>query len=136
MFRNVDHIGIAVKELDASVRRFSVLLGVSPYKMEEVASEGVKTIFFKVGDVKIELLGATRSDSPVAKFLEKRGEGIHHIAFLSDDINKESIRLEAENFQFTGPARAGAEEMLIRFLHPSGVHGVLTEICQSQSTEP
>lgn len=135
MLRKVDHIGIAVKDLETSVKRFALLLGVSPYKTEEVDAEGVSTVFFQVGDVKIELLGATRPESPVAKFLEKRGEGIHHIAFQTDGMEGESLRLESEGFPFTGPARPGAEEMLIRFLHPSGTHGVLTEICQPQSAE-
>lgn len=136
MLSNVDHIGIAVRDLDAAIHRYTLLLGIAPYKREEVAAEGVITVFFKVGEVKIELLSATRSDSPIAKFLEKRGEGIHHIAFFTDDMENETVRLEADGFQFTGPARAGAEEMLIRFLHPSGAHGVLTEICQPQSAQP
>jgi len=127
----VEHIGIAVKELEASNRLFEKLLGFPPYKQESVDSEGVITSFFKIGESKFELLQATHADSPIAKFLEKRKEGIHHIAFEVDDIQKEITRLEGEGFRLISPApKKGADNKIVVFLHPGTTNGVLVELCQ------
>ncbi|MBL7817734.1 MAG: methylmalonyl-CoA epimerase [Saprospiraceae bacterium] len=127
----IEHIGIAVKSIESSNSVFEKLLGVAHYKMEEVATEGVLTSFFKIGESKIELLEATREDSPIAKFIEKRGEGIHHIAFDVTDIRAEMVRLQDEGFTLlnTEPKR-GADNKLVCFLHPKGTNGVLVELCQ------
>jgi methylmalonyl-CoA/ethylmalonyl-CoA epimerase len=132
MLLQVDHIGIAVADLDAANALYTTLLGVQPYKAEEVASEGVMTSFFKTGETKIELLGATRPDSPIAKYLEKKGQGLHHIAFEVADIYAEMARLGAEGFQLlqTEP-KLGADNKLICFIHPKSAGGVLIELCQS-----
>lgn len=127
----IEHIGIVVKNLEASNALFEKLLGVSHYKIEEVASEGVKTSFFKSGPNKVELLEATTTDSPIAKFLEKRGEGIHHIAFAVDDIIAEIERLKNEGFVIINETpKKGADNKLVAFLHPKGTNGVLVELCQ------
>ena len=127
----IEHIGIAVKDLEASNALFAKLLGVSHYKIEEVASEGVKTSFFKSGPNKIELLEATKPDSPIAKFLEKKGEGIHHVAFAVDDILSEMDRLKGEGFVILNETpKKGADNKLVAFLHPKGTNGVLVELCQ------
>ena len=127
----IEHIGIAVKSIEMSNELFKKLLGVEHYKMEEVVTEGVMTSFFKTGDSKIELLEATREDSPISKFIEKKGEGIHHIAFDVSDIQAEMARLQAEGFTLlnTEPKR-GADNKLVCFLHPKGTNGVLVELCQ------
>jgi methylmalonyl-CoA/ethylmalonyl-CoA epimerase len=130
--KKIEHIGIAVKNIEESNALFTKLLGVAPYKMEEVLSEGVLTSFFQVGENKIELLEATNPDSPIAKFLEKKGEGIHHIAFDVTDIYAEMQRLENEGFILLNPApKRGADNKLVCFLHPKGTNGVLVELCQS-----
>lgn len=127
----IEHIGIAVKDLDTSNALFAKLLGVSHYKIEEVATEGVKTSFFKSGPNKIELLEATNPDSPIAKFLEKKGEGIHHIAFAVEDIVSEISRLKEEGFVVLNETpKQGADNKLVAFLHPKGTNGVLVELCQ------
>lgn len=127
----VEHLGIAVKNLEASNALFKKLLGTAHYKIEEVASEGVKTSFFKTGDHKIELLEATTPDSPIAKFIEKRGEGIHHIAFDVDDINAEIQRLKNEGFTVLNEEpKRGADNKWVAFLHPKTTNGVLVELCQ------
>ena len=127
----IEHIGIAVKDLAVSNTLFEKLLGVPSYKMEEVASEGVKTSFFKSGPNKIELLEATHADSAIAKYLEKKGEGIHHIAFAVDDLEAEIKRLEGEGFVvLPGFPKSGADNKRVAFLHPKGTNGVLTELCQ------
>ncbi|WP_226388759.1 methylmalonyl-CoA epimerase [Penaeicola halotolerans] len=127
----IEHIGIAVKEIAAADKIYSKLLGVDPYKQEEVASEGVLTSFFKIGDSKIELLEATREDSPIAKFIEKKGEGIHHIAFDVEDIHAEMDRLRAEGFVLLNEQpKRGADNKLVCFIHPKSAHGVLIELCQ------
>lgn len=132
----IEHIGIAVKNLEASNVLFEKLLGVSHYKMEEVASEGVKTSFFKSGPNKVELLEATTPDSPIAKFLEKRGEGVHHIAFAVDDIVAEIERLKDEGFVILNETpKKGADNKLVAFLHPKGTNGVLVELCQEIKEE-
>jgi methylmalonyl-CoA/ethylmalonyl-CoA epimerase len=131
MVRKVEHIGIAVKNLEESNALFSQLLGKSHYKIEEVLSEGVKTAFFETGDSKIELLEATNPESPIAKFIEKRGEGIHHIAFEVENIRQEMDRLKQEGFQLLNEEpKRGADNKLVCFIHPKSANGVLVELCQ------
>ena len=130
----IEHLGIAVKDLEASNEVFAKLLGAEHYKVEEVASEGVKTSFFKIGDSKIELLEATKPDSPIAKFIEKRGEGIHHIAFDVTDIKSEIARLKKEGFVVLNEEpKQGADNKLVAFLHPKTTNGVLIELCQENA---
>ena len=127
----IEHIGIAVKNIDESNDLFTNLFGKKHYKTEEVESEGVKTSFFKIGENKIELLEATNSDSPIAKFIEKKGEGIHHIAFDVDDIEAEIKRLKKEGFIVLNEVpKKGADNKLVAFLHPKATNGVLIELCQ------
>jgi len=129
--KKIEHLGIAVKSLETSNQIFEKLLGVPHYKMEEVASEGVNTSFFKVGPNKIELLEATKPDSPIAKFIEKKGEGIHHIAFEVSDITAEIARLKGEGFiVLNEEPKMGADNKLVAFLHPKSTNGVLIELCQ------
>lgn len=127
----IEHLGIAVKNLEVSNELFRSLLGETHYKTEEVASEGVKTSFFKSGPNKIELLEATNKDSPIAKFIEKKGEGIHHIAFSVEDIVSEIARLKKEGFTILNETpKKGADNKLVTFLHPKSTNGVLIELCQ------
>ncbi|MEJ1221417.1 methylmalonyl-CoA epimerase [Sediminicola sp. 1XM1-17] len=127
----IEHLGIAVKDLEASNLLFEKLLGAPHYKIEEVFSEGVKTSFFKVGPNKIELLEATHENSPIAKYLDKKGEGIHHIAFEVDDIVLEIERLKAEGFTVLNEIpKKGADNKLVAFVHPKTSNGVLVELCQ------
>ena len=127
----IEHIGIAVKNIETSNSIFAKLLGVPSYKMEEVTTEGVLTSLFKIGKSKIQLLEATREDSPIAKFIEKRGEGIHHIAFDVTDIRAEMARLQSEGFTLlNAEPKRGADNKLVCFLHPKGTNGVLVELCQ------
>ncbi len=129
----IEHIGIAVKSLSESNELFKKLFNVPHYKIEEVESEGVKTSFFQVGPNKIELLEATSPDSPIAKFIDKKGEGMHHIAIDVDDILAEMKRLEGEGFILLNKEpKAGADNKLICFLHPKSTNGVLVELCQEQ----
>jgi methylmalonyl-CoA/ethylmalonyl-CoA epimerase len=129
--KKIEHIGIAVRDLESSCDLYEKLLNTNCYKKEEVASEGVKTAFFKTGENKIELLSATAADSPIAKFLEKRGEGIHHIAFDVEDIYAEMERLKREGFVLLNEVpKPGADHKLVCFLHPKGTNGVLVELCQ------
>ena len=129
--RKIEHIGIAVRDLENSNELFSKLFGQAAYKTEEVASEGVKTSFFMCGPNKIELLEATNEDSPIAKFLEKKGEGIHHIAFDVEDIYAEIKRLKLEGFTVLNETpKKGADNKLVAFLHPKTTNGVLIELCQ------
>lgn len=129
--KKIEHIGIAVKNLEVSNLLFEKLFGVAPYKFEEVKSEGVKTSFFMNGPNKIELLEATTPESPIAKFLEKKGEGIHHIAFDVEDIVAEIARLQNEGFIVLNEIpKKGADNKLVVFLHPKGTNGVLIELCQ------
>lgn len=131
MMNKIEHIGIAVKSLEVSNVLFEKLLGVPCYKQEDVASEGVKTSFFMNGPNKIELLEATNPDSPIAKFIEKKGEGIHHIAFDVTDIVAEIERLKNEGFIVLNETpKKGADNKLVAFLHPKGTNGVLVELCQ------
>jgi methylmalonyl-CoA/ethylmalonyl-CoA epimerase len=134
--RKIEHIGIAVKDLEASNAVFEKLFGTPAYKMEEVGSEGVRTSFFKSGPNKIELLEATREDSPIAKYLEKKGEGIHHIAFEVEDIHSEIARLKGEGFIVLNETpKKGADNKLVAFLHPKTANGVLVELCQEAPAE-
>lgn len=127
----VEHIGIAIKDLASSNALFAKLFGEAHYKVESVESEGVSTSFFKCGETKIELLEATRPDSPIAKFIEKRGEGIHHIAFEVEDIHAEMKRLAGEGFTILNPEpKKGADNKLVCFLHPKTTNGFLVELCQ------
>lgn len=129
--KKIEHIGIAVKSLETSNELFTKLFGKAPYKTEVVESEGVSTSFFLTGDNKIELLEATNPESPIAKFIEKRGEGIHHIAFDVDDIVAEMKRLESEGFVLLNKEpKPGADNKLVCFLHPKSTNGVLIELCQ------
>ncbi len=129
--KKIEHIGIAVKNLEESNALFAKLFGKPHYKIESVESEGVNTSFFKVGPNKIELLEATKPESPIAKFLEKKGEGIHHIAFAVKDINKEILRLKSEGFIVLNETpKKGADNKLVAFLHPKSSNGVLIELCQ------
>lgn len=128
----IEHIGIAVKDLDAANTRYERLLGKPPYKEEVVESEGVTTSFFETGESKIELLAANNAESSIAKFLEKRGEGIHHIAFNVKDIKAEMERLRKEGFVLLNEQpKRGADDKLVAFLHPKSAHGVLIELCQN-----
>lgn len=130
--KKIEHIGIAVKDLEASNELFAKLLGAPHYKTEEVESEGVKTSFFMNGPNKIELLEATKPDSPIAKFIEKKGEGIHHIAFDVENILSEIARLKAEGFTILNETpKKGADNKLVVFLHPKTTNGVLIELCQN-----
>ncbi|RIA11085.1 methylmalonyl-CoA epimerase [Flavobacteriaceae bacterium MAR_2010_72] len=127
----IEHIGIAVKDIEQSNKVFEALFGAPPYKQELVETEKVLTSFFKTGPNKIELLQATENDSPIAKFIEKKGEGIHHIAFEVDNIEKELERLSKEGFELIHKtAKKGADNKLIAFLHPKTTNGVLIELCQ------
>ncbi len=127
----IEHIGIAVKSLQESNTLFEKLLGAPPYKEEVVESEGVKTAFFENGSNKIELLEATKQDSPIAKFIKKKGEGIHHIAFDVTDIQKEVSRLTKEGFVILNEKpKKGADNKLVVFLHPKCTNGLLIELCQ------
>ena len=130
--QHIEHIGIAVKDLKISNDLFTKLLGSAPYKQEGVESEGVMTSFFQAGQTKIELLEATNSESPIAKFIEKKGEGIHHIAFEVADILAEMERLKNEGFILLNEVpKKGADNKLVCFLHPKGTNSVLVELCQS-----
>ena len=132
--QKVEHIGIAVRSLEEANKVYEKLLGAPAYKTEEVASEGVITAFYKSGDTKIELLEATNPDSPIAKFIEKKGEGIHHIAYGVADIRKEMKRLEADGFRLLNvEPKPGADNKLVCFVHPKDANGVLTELCQERN---
>ncbi len=128
---HIEHIGIAVKNLDAAIPYYENVLGLTCYAIEEVVDQKVKTAFFKVGQTKIELLEATAEDSPIAKFIEKRGEGIHHIAFCVDSVTKALAHVESKGVTLidTKP-RKGAEGLNIAFLHPKSTLGILTEFCE------
>ena len=129
--KKIEHIGIAVKDIENSNSLFASLFGTAHYKIEDVESEGVKTAFFQCGPNKIELLQATNENSPIAKFIEKKGEGMHHIAFAVDDIESEIKRLKTEGFEMIhNVPKKGADNKLIAFLHPKSTNGVLIELCQ------
>lgn len=131
MLNKIEHIGIAVHSLEESNLLFEKLLGTPAYKEEEVALEGVKTSFFQSGPNKIELLEATNPNSPIAKFLDKKGPGIHHIAFDVTDIEAEIERLKTEGFVVLNETpKKGADNKRVAFLHPKGTNGVLVELCE------
>jgi len=131
--KKLEHIGIAVKNLEESNALFAKLLGKPHYKVEEVESEGVRTSFFEVGGIKIELLEATRPDSPIARFIEKRGEGIHHLAFDADPIEENMKALSDQGFTLlSDKPKTGADNKEIVFLHPKTTQGVLVELCQEK----
>lgn len=129
--KKVEHVGIAVKSLNSSISLFTKLFGKAPYKSEKVEREGVTTCFFMMGETKIELLEADNNESAIAKFIEKKGEGIHHIAYEVENIKSEMIRLEKEGFiLLSQEPQKGADNKLICFLHPKTTNGVLIELCQ------
>ena len=129
--KQIEHIGIAVRNLQEACEVYERLLGVAPYKTEEVVSEGVLTAFFKSGPNKIELLQATTEQSAIAQFIEKKGEGMHHIAFAVDDIQAEMKRLKGEGFTLLNEApKRGADNKWVCFVHPKDANGVLVELCQ------
>ena len=133
MFRKIEHLGIAVESIEKSLSIYESLLGKSCYKTEIVESEFVKTAFIHVGESKIELLEATHPDSPIAKFLVKKGQGFHHVAFDVDDIESEIARLKKEGFELIHQsAKQGADNKMIAFLHPKSTEGLLVEICQEK----
>lgn len=134
MIRKIEHIGIAVKDMEKAKEVYENLLDEEAYKVENVDSEAVNTVFFKTGDTKIELLSATREDSPIAKFITKKGEGMHHIAFDVDDIDAEIERLKEKGYQLLNEEpKSGADNKLIAFLHPKSSNGVLVELCQDKN---
>ena len=136
IMKKVEHIGIAVKDLNNANALFEKLFNQSHYKQEEVESESVSTSFFKVGDTKIELLEANDPNSAIAKFIEKRGEGVHHIAFAVDDIEAEIERLKTEGFELIHHTpKPGADGKIIAFLHPKSSGGVLVELCQDTNNK-
>ena len=131
MVEKIEHIGIAVKDIEQANTVYENLLGIAPYKMEKVESEGVSTSFFKTGDSKIELLQATNPESAIAKFIAKKGEGIHHIAFAVKDIEAEMKRLSDLGFTILNEEpKRGADNKLVCFIHPKNTNGVLVELCQ------
>lgn len=131
--RKIEHIGIAVEDLEKSNALFTLLLGKEHYKTESVEGEGVKTSFFQVGDTKVELLQASRPDSPIAKYLEKKSAGVHHIAFDVEDIHAEVKRLKEAGFEILNDTpKQGADNKIVVFLHPRSTNGVLVELCQEQ----
>ena len=130
----IEHIGIAVENIAKAEKIFSTIFGKDAYKTEEVISESVKTTFFKIGESKIELISATNTESPIAKFLEKNREGMHHIAFAVEDIKKEMSRLKNEGIRLLNERpKEGADNKLICFLHPKDTSGVLIELCQEKA---
>lgn len=134
MLKKIEHLGIAVENIEESLKVYEALLGSSCYKTEEVESEGVKTAFLQIGESKIELLQATNSESPIAKFLAKKGKGIHHIAFDTDDIESEIERLKSEGFELIHQTpKDGADNKRIAFLHPKSTDGILVELCQEKT---
>ena len=133
MLDKIEHIGIAVKDLESANEVFAALFGEPAYKEEVVEREGVRTSFFRTGPNKIELLEATNPESPIARYIEKKGEGIHHIAFAVEDVKKEMKRLEAAGFRLLSEEpKTGADNKLIAFLHPKSANGVLIELCQDR----
>ena len=131
MIKKIEHLGIAVKDLNKSNELFKKLLGEESYKTEAVDSESVTTSFFKVGDQKIELLEASEPNSTIARFIERRGQGMHHLAFHVENIDEEIERLEKEGFEFVSKTPTkGADNKMVVFLHPKTTNGVLVELCQ------
>ena len=131
MIKKIEHLGIAVKSLDEAIPLYEKLLQITCYKTESVSSEGVNTAFFQIGEAKIELLEASNQNSPIAKFLSKRGEGFHHVAFEVDDIEEELARLQKLDFILLHLSpKDGADNKRIAFLHPKSTMGMLIELCQ------
>lgn len=129
----IEHIGIAVRDIEESIELYEKLLKTTCYKTESVESEGVKTAFFRVGESKIEILAATNQDSTIKKFIEKNGEGVHHIAFSVENIEQEIDRLQEEGFiLISEKPKKGADNKIIAFLHPRSTKGVLIELCQDE----
>ncbi|MEG1615604.1 MAG: methylmalonyl-CoA epimerase [Bacteroidales bacterium] len=127
---HIEHLGIAVKSLDEAIPYYEKVLGLKCYAIEEVPSQKVKTAFFKIGQTKLELLEATSEDSPIAKFIEKKGEGVHHVAFATNDLPAALAKAEESGVQLIDKTpRGGAEGLEIAFLHPKSTRGVLTELC-------
>jgi methylmalonyl-CoA/ethylmalonyl-CoA epimerase len=134
MIKKIEHLGIAVKDLNTSIQLYETLFQTECYKTEAVESEGVKTAFFQVGESKIELLEASNPESPIAKFLEKKGPGFHHVAFETSNIDAEIERLTNEGFELIHKTpKDGADNKRIAFLHPKAVDGLLLELCQEKS---
>jgi methylmalonyl-CoA/ethylmalonyl-CoA epimerase len=132
----IEHIGIAVKDIDKATQIYKSLLGYEHYKTESIESESVITAFFRCGESKIEVLEATKEDSPIAKFIEKRGEGLHHVAFAVEDIKAEIERLTKEGFiVLNDEPKRGADNKWVAFLHPKSANGVLIELCQDINDE-
>jgi methylmalonyl-CoA/ethylmalonyl-CoA epimerase len=132
--KKIEHIGIAVADLEKSNELFKNLLGKAHFKTEKVEGEGVETSFFQVGETKVELLQATRSDSPIAKYIDRKSEGVHHIAFAVEDILAEVARLKEAGFEILNETpKAGADNKLVVFLHPRSTNGVLVELCQEKA---
>ena len=135
MLKKIEHIGIAVKDLEQANKLYSGLLGAAPYKSEYVASENVSTSFFRTGESKIELLEGTSEESAITRFIEKKGEGMHHIAFEVDDIEAEMKRLKDLGFTLlSDKPKKGADNKLICFLHPRSTNNILIELCQQISS--
>lgn len=131
---HIEHIGIAVKDLDSAIQYYESVFGLECYSIEEVADQKVKTAFFKVGDTKIELLESTDPEGPIGKFIEKKGEGVHHIAFAVKDINGSLKEVEDKGVRLIDKtSRKGAEGLEIGFLHPKSTFGVLTELCEDKN---
>ncbi|MDG0973880.1 MAG: methylmalonyl-CoA epimerase [Crocinitomicaceae bacterium] len=134
--RKIEHVGLAVENMDEAIKTFEILLNTSCYKLEEVISEHVKTAFFQVGESKIELLEATDQSSAIAKFIAKKGRGIHHIAFDVENIELEIKRLSENGFELIHQSpKSGADNKLIAFLHPKSTEGILIELCQEKTTD-
>jgi len=131
MINKISHLGIAVKDLKAASETYRKLLQSEPSEMEFVAEQKVNVVKFNIGESTIELLEGTSADSPISKFIEKRGEGIHHIAYESDDVKSDLIRLDSDGFELINKEpRIGSDNMLIAFVNPKSIGGVLTEVCQ------
>jgi methylmalonyl-CoA/ethylmalonyl-CoA epimerase len=129
--QKIEHIGIAVANIDEAEARYEKLLNTKSYKREEVASENVITSFFKIGESKIELVASTNEDGTIAKYIEKKGEGMHHIAYAVEDINAEVVRMISEGFQpISKEPKKGADNKMVFFFHPKSANGVLVELCQ------
>jgi methylmalonyl-CoA/ethylmalonyl-CoA epimerase len=136
MIKKIEHLGIAVKSLDEAIPLYEKLLQTTCYKTESVSSEGVNTAFFQIGEAKIELLEASNQNSPIAKFLSKRGEGFHHVAFEVDDIEEELARLQKLDFILLHLSpKEGANNKRIAFLHPKSTMGMLIELCQDNNSK-
>lgn len=134
MIKKIEHIGIAVKDLNSSNDLFKRIFGHAHYKIEDVPGEGVSTSFFMLGETKIELVASASDNSSIAKFIEKKGEGIHHIAYAVDNIEEEMLRLKQEGFDLIHQeAKDGADNKKICFLHPKSTNGVLVELCQEKN---